>query len=53
MIGMYIIDDQDIIQLFVLVNQKEIVDVMVFDVLNYYIDNMVKNNVEYVIEIEV
>lgn len=53
MIGVYIIDDQDIIQLFVLVNQKEIVDVMVFDVLNYYIDNMVKNNVEYVIEIEV
>lgn len=40
-------------QLPVPVNQKEKADVMAFDVSNYYIDNMVKNNVEHVTETEV
>lgn len=53
MIGMHTTDDQDTTQLPVPVNQKETADVMAFDVSNYYIDNMVKNNVEHVTETEV
>ena len=53
MIGVHTTDDQDTTQLPVPVNQKETADVMVFDVSNYYIDNMVKNNVEHVTETEV
>lgn len=51
--GMHTTDDQDTTQLPVPVNQKETADVMAFDVSNYYIDNMVKNNVEHVTETEV